>query len=141
MLTWRDELAVGHPDIDGDHKRLIAIINDFEKLVDCIPKERALHEVLVNLHDYAGFHFAREEAIQAAVAYPHVEAHKREHQVLLARIKEMASRYFVKRTEPITKETLDAAAEFLRRWLVDHIIRNDLRLRDYVRAVPAGKGK
>ena len=29
MLHWTDDLAVGHPTIDNDHKKLIEIINTF----------------------------------------------------------------------------------------------------------------
>jgi hemerythrin len=141
MLTWRPELAVGHPDIDADHKRLIAIINDFERMVENSPKERALHEVLVSLHDYARVHFAREEELQAAAGYSGLERHRREHQALLHSVKEMASRHFVVRTQPITAESLDTLGHFLRRWLVDHIIKSDLKLRDYVRAMPGAAAR
>jgi len=135
MLTWREELTVGHPDIDNDHRRLIAIINDFERLSTLIPKERALHEVLISLYDYAASHFAREEEIQRAGNYPFQEAHKAAHRDLLHDITEMATRYFIKKTEPITKESLDVAAGFLRSWLLDHIIKDDLRMRGYVHNV------
>ncbi len=133
---WREEMSVGQPDIDGDHRQLIAIINDFENMAQRLPESRALHETLIGLHDYAAIHFGREEAIQRACRYPLHESHKREHQELLSQINAMARRYFIDRTEPVTKASLREAAGFLRHWLVDHIIKNDLRMREYLGNLP-----
>ncbi len=66
VLLWRDEMGVGQPDIDGDHRQLIAIINDFQAMALRLPEDRALHETLIGLHDYAAYHFSREESIQRA---------------------------------------------------------------------------
>lgn len=138
VVVWRAEMGVGQPDIDGDHRQLIAIINDFENMAKQLPEGRVLHETLIGLHDYAAIHFGREEAIQAACGYPFRGSHMQEHQELLHQINAMARRYFVDRTMPITKETLGEAAGFLRHWLVDHIIRSDLRMRDYLGKLPDG---
>ncbi len=73
-----------------------------------------------------------------ACHYPHHESHKREHQELLSEITAMARRYFVDRTEPVTKASLGQAATFLRHWLVDHIIKSDLRMRESLARLPAG---
>jgi len=132
MLTWREELAIGHAEIDDDHKRLIALINDFESLVAKWPGERALHEVLIGLHDYARSHFHREEAVQLACGYPHYAAHKAEHEALLKEVTAMARRYFVDRTAPVTQQSLGEASNLLKHWLVDHIIKSDLRIRQYL---------
>lgn len=138
VLLWRDEMGVGQADIDGDHRQLVAIINDFENIARRLPEDRALHETLIGLHDYAAYHFAREEAIQQACGYPHLESHRQEHKELLGEINAMARRYFVDRTEKVTKASLSEAARFLRHWLVDHIIRSDLRMRESLGNLPAG---
>ena len=135
-LLWREEMSVGQVDIDGDHRQLIAIINDFENMARRLPGDRALHETLIGLHDYAAIHFKREETIQLACRYPFHEQHKHEHQDLLAEIKAMARRYFIDRTEPVTKGSLEEANRFLRHWLVDHIIKSDLRMRQHLDKLP-----
>lgn len=136
VLMWRDEMNVGQADIDGDHQRLVAIINDFENMTERLSGERALHETLIELHDYAAWHFSREEMIQQACKYPYCETHRQEHQQLLFQIKDMARRHFVDRTAPVTRDTLQQAAGFLRHWLVDHIIKSDLRLREHLGKLP-----
>lgn len=135
-LRWREELGVGQADIDGDHRQLIAIINDFENMARRLPGDRALHETLIGLHDYAALHFEREETVQLACHYPFHAEHKREHQELLAQIRAMAQRYFIDRTEPVTKASLGDVALFLRHWLVNHIIESDLRMRGYLSRLP-----
>ncbi|MDO8607964.1 MAG: hemerythrin family protein [Phaeospirillum sp.] len=135
-LLWREEMCVGQVDIDGDHRQLIAIINDFENMAQRLPGDRTLHETLIGLHDYAAIHFDREEAIQAACHYPFHAPHKQQHQELLASIKAMARRYFIDRTDPVTKESLAEVSRFLRHWLVDHIIKSDLRMREHLKNLP-----
>ncbi len=135
-LLWREEMSVGQADIDGDHRQLIAIVNDFMNMAKRLPGDRALHETLIGLHDYAALHFEREEAIQRACHYPFHEEHKHQHQVLLAEIQAMARRYFIDRTAPVTKASLEETAQFLRHWLVDHIIKSDLRMRDHIAKLP-----
>lgn len=132
MLVWREELSVGNEQIDADHKYLIAIINDFEATVQQWPEEKVIHGVLIKLHDYALAHFEREQVIQQDNHYPFREEHKREHRMLLAQVVDMATKYFIKKTEPVTKDALDGVAEFLKHWLIDHIIKSDLRMRPYV---------
>jgi hemerythrin len=132
MLVWRDDLSVGHPDIDNDHKRLIAIINDFQNTISKWPPERVIHEALIGLHDYSLQHFQREEAIQAACAYPFAAEHAKEHAELLAAVTAEARSLFVQKTKPITAESLQFITDLLKHWLINHIIKSDLRMRDYV---------
>ena len=137
-LLWREEMSVGQADIDGDHRQLIAIINDFVNMAQRLPGNRVLHETLLGLHDYTAMHFEREEAIQLACHFPLYGAHQREHQELLGQIKTMARAYFIDKTREVNKESLDETAQFLRHWLVDHIIKSDLLMREHLHKLPPG---
>ena len=136
MLMWREDLSVGHPDIDNDHQRLIAIINDFQNTVSKWPPERVIHEALIGLHDYAVQHFQREEAIQAACSFPFAKEHREEHADLLATVDAEARSLFVQKTKPITAEALQFVTDLLKRWLIEHIIKSDLKMRDYLKNLP-----
>jgi hemerythrin len=133
MIEWRDEMSVGHPAIDDDHKRLIAIINDFERAARERASVETVHETLLRLQDYSNEHFSREEAIQRECAYPFYAEHKREHDRLLLKVTEFAQIYFIKRTRPIGPDTLGDMARFLHDWFADHTIRADLKMRQYIR--------
>ncbi|GAA0580342.1 hemerythrin family protein [Caenispirillum bisanense] len=133
-LIWRDQMAVGHPVIDDDHRALIAIINDFEAEAERGAGVEALSTTLRRLHAYARDHFAREEAVQARIGFPFHDAHAQEHRRLLAVVEEKARGWFVTRTEPVTEQSLEEMAAMLRRWLVDHILRQDAGMRPYIKA-------
>jgi hemerythrin len=139
MLSWRDELSVGHPGIDADHKHLIDIINHFEELVQAWPGEKVMHEVLLELQDYTVSHFRREEDLQRACGYPFHTEHATEHGDLLDHVTDLAKRYFIRRSMPVTQDSLSELAKFLREWLVNHIIKSDLRMKPYIQATPAGR--
>ena len=134
MLVWREDLSVGHPDIDNDHKRLIAIINDFQNTAAKWPPESVLNESLYSLYDYARLHFEREEAIQTACGFPYAEEHKKEHAALLCTVTNEVDCLFVSKTKPVTTASIQLVSELLQHWLIDHIIKNDLKMREYVKA-------
>jgi hemerythrin-like metal-binding protein len=130
-IRWRDEMVIDRGLIDDDHRHLIDIIN---RLRVRGPRERAgladAIDVLHALKFYAETHFAREERLQRLVRYPESELQHDEHQRL------------VRTLDAITAKTLSADAAdasdvlqelntFLRHWLLDHIIRLDLRMKPY----------
>jgi len=133
MLVWRDDLSIGHPVIDNDHKRLIAIINDFQNTVTKWPAESVLNEALYGLYDYARQHFEREEAIQAACGFPYAEEHKKEHSDLLRTVTNEVDCLFISKTKPVTTASIQFVSELLQHWLIEHIIKSDRRMREYVR--------
>ncbi|WP_173985345.1 bacteriohemerythrin [Magnetospirillum sp. SS-4] len=138
VLLWRDDMSVGQADIDGDHRQLVALVNEFEAIARRLPEDRALHVALAGLRDAAAYHFSREEAILEACLCPDRDVHRQEHRALLDEIDAMIRRYFVERSERISKASLGGAAEFLRRWLIDHVIRRDLRISEHLDKLPAG---
>lgn len=77
-------------------------------------------------------HFAGEEALMAAYAYPDLEAHRRQHAELLAQVCEMELRLEVG-GEPAAI----ALARFLWNWLVGHIENVDQRFGAFVSVNPA----
>jgi len=133
ILVWRDDLSVGHPEIDNDHRRLIAIINDFQNTVAKWPAESVIQEALLGLESYARWHFEREEAIQAACDFPFLDDHRRQHAELLNTVADEIKALFVDKSRPITAATVQMVAELLKHWLIDHIIKSDLLIRDYLK--------
>lgn len=137
-IVWRDAMCVGHEGIDADHVRLIEIINAYEAELAHGVHERALAAILRRLYDYAHTHFAREEQVQIDCGYPFHQAHRKEHQELLQQVQQIIRTHFIERSEPINAKSAADLAEFLRRWLTDHIIKADLRMKPYLEA---GRGQ
>ena len=132
MITWNEELRIGHPVIDADHQRLIEIINLFNARSENWEDDKILHETLKSLLAYGRDHFAREQKIQKECSYPECETHAAEHGILIGQVKEMAKEYFVEKLKPIDKTSIENMRDFLQHWLIDHILRYDTTMRGWV---------
>ena len=129
-------MSVDGGPIDDDHRVLIDIINEFTE-ADVIESGLVLlHNVLDELDDYTKMHFAREERLQAAVLYPFHDAHRHEHHELIRRLGDLRT---MLGTGSIDNQALQQAqmkvASLLHDWLVNHIIKSDLRMASYAGAM------
>lgn len=140
-IEWRPQMSVGHSAIDDDHKKLLEIINGFEASARGPNPAAGLSEVLKRLLAYAKEHFAREQALQARIGFPYADAHADEHRALLAVIEQKARSWFVLRDRDITDESVDEMSAVLRRWLVDHIMQHDMRMKPYIDEAKRRAGK
>lgn len=121
-ITWSSELETGIGFIDRDHRVLVDLLN---QVTDAIgdPEERAvLGSVLNSLAEYTKYHFGREEKLQELAGYPHLQAHRQRHVELAGRVDDIRSRY---EADPDSVRGEEVRA-FLRSWLVEHILREDM---------------
>ena len=131
-IHWRDGLSVGNEIIDGDHKRLISIINCAEQVINESGSRRELERVLKDLDQYTKEHFAREEALQRAVGYPFHEAHLLEHAGLIDALQRIRDRVSGAKDCYAYERALSGLCELLENWLMNHVITHDLRMRPFV---------
>lgn len=126
-LEWREQLSVGNDLIDNDHKRLIEIINRAELSLKSKNLVR-LTTVLDELSAYSIRHFEMEEALGKAVGFPDVSQLHDAHHALLGKLEQ------VKNELAGTWEdtTADRFATLLRDWLVNHVIKEDSRMKPYL---------
>lgn len=129
LLVWRDQLSVGSPEIDDDHKQLLEFVNQLHDAVTAAESEKVVGRILLQLIEYTRDHFAREEKLMRAAGYPDVERHAKIHQALTSKVLKFAQRYLRTPTEQVKRELID----FLAAWLVDHIIKEDRRIGAYMR--------
>ena len=124
VMEWTKKLSVGLAELDDDHKQLIRIINQLG--TEYPPEERraALRQSLVALRRYAEFHFAREEKVLMACAYPNLEEHRGEHRDFVQRIQEL-TRQFDADPESTSEIVNQDLLSFLRDWLNHHIMTED----------------
>ena len=131
-IEWRDKLSVGDPTLDADHKNLIKIINEFEEKADAGFDRQVLSETLKRLMGYAKEHFAREERLQARINYPYYDRHCQEHRRLLRDVEGHIRTYMEDTSTEIDGEVKLAMLHFLRDWLINHIIEQDLKMRPFL---------
>lgn len=134
MIQWREALAVGHEMIDADHKHLLNLINLFEK-----GAESNIEAALLELVRYTHSHFAREELLQQKAAFPFSAAHKKLHEKLLKDADALMKRWEASSRSQRTQMVAEIGG-FLRDWLVDHIIKEDMKMKRYIGAVAPSPG-
>lgn len=126
-LLWQKSYDTGIHEVDIQHRELLNYVN---KLDDAQQNgNRAeVKTVIEGMADYTISHFAFEEALMEQASYPFLGPHRHIHQTLIERVKGFTQRF---------ENGEDITAEFhglLKRWLINHIQRDDAA---YVKPVRA----
>lgn len=126
-FDWNEKLSVGDAQIDADHQGLFALIEELERsdLTDGL-----LVEIIGRLEDYAAGHFAREEALMRRVGFPGYDGHVREHRAFSEWIESVKTTY--RRAAESPFQVGDLVNGFLGNWLTRHIMKEDMKFRDFV---------
>ena len=125
-ITWEPQMALGVEELDQDHKNLISCLNDISTEVKKNPvDDMAVEAVIRRLLRYVNEHFAREEQWQHEIGYPEVIRHAGIHAAAARQVEELALDYF---TYP-DRETAFRVHGFLGAWLINHILKEDLKIR------------
>lgn len=128
-LVWRNEMEIGNPQIDNDHRCIIGLMNTVELALRAHPEE--VHASLGQLHEYTVEHFRREEQIQREIGYPGLAAHRASHAELAARVGDIRH-HIVMALDESDGEQLARLVERLRAWLIEHIAHDDTQLRPFL---------
>lgn len=131
-LSWTDALLTGHERIDADHRHIFDIAHRLEAELLAPPEHSVVGEVLVELIEYTGEHFLREEAVMRSIRFARYDEHKREHDLLVQKVNAL-HRNFMDGNGDSPGEVLD----FLRMWLTHHILHLDMELVRGVKAAGA----
>ena len=132
-IYWKDEYSVGVEKIARQHRHLFEIIN---KLIDhsvASSDSSLVSETLTEMLNYAKEHFTTEEELMQEYGYPEIESHKEQHI------------YFFKTTAELSVNALNKQSmvsreivEFLKLWLTLHILKCDMKYKEFFKAkIPA----
>ncbi|MDD5247452.1 MAG: bacteriohemerythrin [Rhodocyclaceae bacterium] len=127
FFVWTEAMSVGNPVLDLDHQRLIAIINRLW-VAENGGNRQVIEFVLDDLVHYTESHFKREEEMLVQGGYPDCDRHARIHQNICRRLEEIRWEYF----QGIREELRGEILEFLKDWLNQHILVEDMRYRPYL---------
>ncbi|WP_457756290.1 bacteriohemerythrin [Thermodesulfatator indicus] len=124
-ILWKSCYCVGHCLIDRQHQELVHLVNFMiQKVSEQCPKP-VIDAILIKLINYAERHFTDEEEVMRTINYPELEAHQKEHERLVMEV------FNFKDAFDKGKVTKFDLLEFLKDWLLDHVINEDLRLKKY----------
>lgn len=137
-LVWREQLSVGNDLIDADHKHLINVINRIERSM----KARDGNELQAAIDDLASYskeHFAREEKIAHAAGYSQINHLSLSHEMLLGEL-DKTKRETSKMIQDWSPDAVEHLTKFLRSWLIEHVIKEDLLMKPVLQKHPASFG-
>lgn len=128
LIKWRDSYSVGVEKFDEEHKVLVKLINELYVIVRDKGNVDTMSNVVAQLIYYTETHFADEEEAMKRVDYPLYGEHKAIHADLLQQVTG-----FQDRMEHEGKVIRTDLYQFLRKWLLDHILDEDMKYGDYLK--------
>ncbi len=135
LVQWQGSFSVGVPVIDADHKTLISLLNQMHEARQEGHTREVVGSILNVLVEYTVHHFQREEKLMDMAGYPGAQAHKEMHRKLAAEAKLFQLQY-----EEGRHAAVDELFEFLKNWLVGHILGVDIQIGVWVEKVELEPG-
>lgn len=128
IVEWRDELSIGVPEIDAQHQRLIAMVNEVDEAVRLRHGAAISADALRRLCDYAVEHFAAEEALMDPETYADYDRHMAAHMDGTDKALE-----FLQAVNEDKEVDMAAFLDFLAEWVREHILEVDQGLGRHLR--------
>lgn len=128
VCEWHYGFSVGNRLIDAHHQKLFNLVNDLANAMLGGGGRNLLRQTFRELLRYTREHFAAEEKLFRATAYPQAEAHCQEHAKLVAELESLLARYEADESG-ISVQTLD----FIKKWIETHIMETDMAYRDWLK--------
>lgn len=127
FMSWRQDYEVGVAQIDREHRYLFDLVNACHDSHVRDGSAMALQQVLSRLVAYAEEHFQNEERLMQDGAFPRWQAHHALHEALFDAIFELNE----KRAAGTARAGMETLS-FLKRWLLDHILKEDMEFADFL---------
>lgn len=136
LIEWDGSLVSGIAEIDSQHQEIVRQLNHlFQTLNQGLASETAvLHAATGRLMDWIDQHFRYEQAWLEKTDDPNQKRHFTHHGKVLQDM-----RGLVEKLHSTDVRTAYDILRELRRWLVNHILDEDLAACAYLRATPQGK--
>ncbi|WP_275098608.1 bacteriohemerythrin [Sedimenticola hydrogenitrophicus] len=129
-LVWDKTLSVSVDEIDEDHRRLVELLNLFNRSVAEGESPQYREAVLEELIACTVWHFRHEERLMLKYHYADITEHKAEHRELI----ENATAFQQKYLQDGGKMS-DADFEYLEHWLTEHILVVDMKMGEWLAGV------
>jgi len=120
LIRWSDDYSTGIGMVDGQHRRLLDLINQLFVSMKKGGDKETVSEAIESLADYTRTHFSDEEELMRQHGYPELDAHIRLHRTFVDAVQDYQRRL-------ANDERLMPAEvfNFLKGWLIYHIQEKD----------------
>jgi hemerythrin len=122
LIQWSESLSVKIAEIDGQHKKLIDLINELNEAMGQGKGRTVIGKIVEGLVSYTEYHFRTEERYFDLFGYPEKISHKKEHTAFVARVTAFK--------DDLAKGKIALSIEvmnFLSDWLRNHIKGVDMK--------------
>ena len=127
LITWADNYIIDKGLIDGQHQKLINLINNLHSAFLEGKANDHLNEIVEELAAYTKYHFQSEEDIFCKTEYPEKEQHKKQHRDFIEKIEEFKNKLIIGDSSLSFDIML-----FLQKWLQNHILISDKEYKDFI---------
>lgn len=128
-IDWSPALSVGVASIDGQHRVLLAYINQLSGAIKREQTNQVLGQVLMGLEGYAKLHFHFEERLFARLGWSEGAEHGQSHRLFERQIADFRSRF-----EGGDLQFAGSVLTFMVRWLAEHILVDDMAYSAFLNA-------
>ena len=126
-LEWLESFELRVPEIDGDHRAILDLMKAVRTAAERGNRARVEH-YLDRLFVLCRDHFEREEALMQRFHYPEAEIHASYHARLLDRAQAVRRAC----AEIESAEAFEECCEELMTFLVDDVVRGDMKLKSFL---------
>jgi len=129
LVKWSEKYSVGIARIDGEHQKLIELVNELYSAMLGGQAKDVVGKTLDGLASYTVSHFVFEESLMKTHAYPEFQQHKEQHDKLVEQVKLLQAD--LRAGKPaVSKEVM----AFLQQWLLGHILGVDKKYSAHLHA-------
>jgi len=125
-IKWNDDLSVGVAEMDSQHQKLVGMLNRLIREQKSLTDPATIAELLTEMTDYAQEHFRAEEYLMSEYGYKHKDLQVLQHDAFMTKTLEFCSA-----TQIGTNILSMALLDYLRTWLVDHILDEDMKYKSF----------
>ncbi len=127
-MKWTNSYAVHIPEIDREHRELFGMLVDLRRSVKAGAGPDQLQPAVKALLAHAALHFANEERRMQAAGYPSYAWHKKQHDGLARRVKQLLRLLCTAGNQPMAGQL-----DYLDDWLKTHTSITDRIMAAFLR--------
>ena len=128
FTKWTDELSIGIPELDAEHKEWLAILNELNDAMSDNSDIKIIQNIIKRMLEYSVLHLTHEEMHMLEHKYDLFEPHKEKHNRLIRKVELLLDRANKNSNFRLTVETI----LLLQNWLTNHIMVTDKKYGEYV---------
>lgn len=128
MFLWKPAYSLGIEEVDAQHKKLFEYLNELFRGTTLQHNKETLLNVLNELEQFGGMHFATEARYMKKFNYPEINIHLDDHKRFFDDLKTLKSYY-----DSGVHDQAIPLLQFIKHWITNHLAIIDLRFYDFMK--------